>query len=63
MFIDVYNKPLNGVQISSKVAWSNQYKDAGQVFTVPARLLYPVCGWHNMFYATELNGLNYSRYK
>ena len=38
----------------------NQYMVAGLVFTVPARLVYPVCGWPNLFYATKLGKLNYS---
>ena len=32
-----------------------QHKDVGLVFTVPARLVYPVCDWPNAFYANEFN--------
>jgi len=40
----------------------NQHHSAGLVFTVLARLVYPVCGWLDVFYAKELGGLWWRMY-
>ena len=51
----------SGLSITSQIQGIRENNFAALVFTVPARLVYPVCGWLNALYATELGGLVHTR--